>query len=281
MSHASPRFHAADRQPPRGARSGLTLLEVLIACGILLLGLSSIAAILPAASSRLGEASLEDRARVVAANAYAEVRNRGLLASGIFVDPTKPAVFGRVLPGVACPLIAPGSTATLIDPLRGFVLEDELIYATPTFAETPTNVFKNGDGPRDYLEAVCWAAMVVPEQFPAATGGRATLTIAVFRKDGQSMPGIGLTMDNGIYRMTETNEAVQKIFLRGCSFVLAEPTGRAGVPRWFRINSSWKDGASCFVSFADPGFVAFAGNNATVIGFEGLTRIDQYSVTLE
>ena len=63
-----------------GQRAGFSLLEVLVACGILVIGLASIAAILPAAGSRLGEASAQDRAIAAAAVAMSEIQCRGLVS---------------------------------------------------------------------------------------------------------------------------------------------------------------------------------------------------------
>ncbi|MFM8985733.1 MAG: hypothetical protein ACKONH_06710, partial [Planctomycetia bacterium] len=80
----------------RESRAGLSLLEVLVACGILVIGLTSIAAILPAAGSRLTQASQADRGGTLAANAYAEMVNRGLIAADLFSSGTRACVFGRV-----------------------------------------------------------------------------------------------------------------------------------------------------------------------------------------
>ena len=66
------------------ARAGFSLLEVLVACGILVVGLASIAAILPAAGSRLSEAAAQDRAVAAAAVAMSEIRCRNLATRDIF-----------------------------------------------------------------------------------------------------------------------------------------------------------------------------------------------------
>lgn len=65
-------------------RNGITLLEVLVACGILVFALSGIAAILPAAGSRLAESVAEDRAAVLSANVYAELKARQFLKASLF-----------------------------------------------------------------------------------------------------------------------------------------------------------------------------------------------------
>jgi hypothetical protein len=271
------------RTAPLNRRAGLSLLEVLVACGILVIGLSSIAAILPAASSRLAQAAQEDRAGIAAANAYAEAVNRGLLSSKIFTDTSKPAVFGKVLPNLAGSLVASGSTAGLIDPTRGFVLEDELIYQPPTTTNTPVNSFFGGlTGPREYKEAVCWGAMLAPTTYPAAAGNPAALSIAVFRKEGTVSPELALTQASGIHKMASPDEAVMKKFLKGCSYVLALPSSANVPPRFFQITSSWMANSECWVVFTDPdGLNSFCGASPNVIGFENLMRVDDYQITLD
>jgi type II secretory pathway pseudopilin PulG len=82
-------------------RKAFSLLEVLVACGILVIGLASIAAILPAAGSRLAEATAQDRAAAAAAVAMSEIRCRSLTAKDMFpgaLTGTAPAiVFGETL----------------------------------------------------------------------------------------------------------------------------------------------------------------------------------------
>ena len=84
-----------------GPRAGFSLLEVLVACGILVIGLASIAAILPAAGSRLGEASAQDRAAAAAAVAMSEIRCRNLASKDMFPGATsgtaQAIVFGETL----------------------------------------------------------------------------------------------------------------------------------------------------------------------------------------
>lgn len=70
---------------------GFTLLEVLVACGILIVGLVSIAAILPAAASRVGEATAMDRAATLNALAMGDLQLRGLATQTLFATPASPA----------------------------------------------------------------------------------------------------------------------------------------------------------------------------------------------
>lgn len=62
-------------------RRGITLLEVLISMGILTIGLVSAVSLLPAGRSMAVKASVYDRSATLAANAAADLINRGLLRS--------------------------------------------------------------------------------------------------------------------------------------------------------------------------------------------------------
>lgn len=274
------------------SRAGLTLLEVLVACGILVIGLSSIAAMLPAAGSRLAQATQADRAGVMAANAYAEVANRGLVSADLFASGTKACVFGKALaevPAVSTAAgdvtaVASGAINARIDPTTGFWLHDDLVYLPATSADVPNNAFVSGTTRiRQYNEGVCWGAMV-SSTATAEVGVPATLSIAVFKKEGGPPLAIPLTEASGMFKMTSPDESTLKRYLAGCSYVLALSKLPAQQPRWFRVTSAWKqaNAADCWVVFADhAGVVSFAGAAPTVIGFENVMRVDQYPVTLD
>lgn len=270
----------------RQARAGLSLLEVLISCGILVIGLASVAALLPASSARLAEAALEDRCGVLSANAYSDVVNRGLVTSSIFADPSKPVVFGRVLPtsGIAGAAAADAAKlALLVDTSRAFWLEDEVVFTPPVSGTVPSNTFRRvgtSDAFRDFREAVCYGAMLAPTTPPAAPGGAALLSLAIFKRAGQSRQ-FALTSQAGAFKLAAADTDTVKIYFKPCTSVLSMPSG--GQPRWLRVASSWKTGGGgtatpeAFVTFTDP---AAAGANPTVIGFDGLMRVAEYPVVL-
>ena len=280
----------------RPAARGMTLLEVLISCGVLVVGLASIASLLPAAGSRLAQATTEDRGGTLAANARTDALARGLVAFDLFADPTKSIGFGKgmmSLPTISAARFAAPVVATLnqrIDPLRGFLLEDEVVFSPPTTTETPRNEFESNLR-RSFREGICWGATLVPQAFPAKAGSPAVLGIAVFRKEGQAESIPLITISGGLYRMTTPDEAKLKRFLKSCSFVLVPGTDPAKGPRWFRITASWRPAADpvtklrlndgCYVAFADSKFATFAGANPPVIGFDNLLRVDQYNVILQ
>ena len=293
---------------PRGLprRAGVTLLEVLVATGILVVGLASIASILPAAGTRLGQATLEDRAGTAAANAYADVVSRGLLSVDIFGSgTTRSAAFGETLPTlanattsgsfiVASATAAPIVLTSRLDPTRGSALEDDLVYTPPVLGDTPTNSFFNGlAGPREYRPGVCWGALLAPESFPATAGGVATLSVAVFRKPGGAQP---LTLNgvpgSSMFQFTSGNsaadESIRKQYLPGCGYVLALPIAAPAAPKWVKITSSWTTngfGPALVILDLEPlgssGANLISGGTMNVIAFENVLRVDQYPVSLE
>lgn len=291
-----PMLNSPPVPPPTGSRAGFSLLEVLVACGILVIGLTSIAAILPAASSRLAEATAEDRAGTLAANAYAEAVARGLLSSDIFPassSGTTCVVFGRVLTingtSTSIPVgkvaLASGTTVsgtvlfTRIDQARGFVLEDDLTYSIPTTGETPNNSFLNGGtGPREYKDGVCWGGMLTPTVLTGTVGpgSVATLSLAVFKKSGD-MQSLTLTPTSGLYAVVPADAQTRKKYAKGCSYLLVLPTGAA--PTWQRINASWTTvTGSTFLTFT--GTQSFP-KDTPAIGFEGLLRLDERTIVLD
>jgi len=271
---------------------GITLLEVLIACGVLVLGLASVAALLPAAGSRLGQATIEDRGGVLAANARAEVQLRRLLSADLFSMPdgsfsNRTIAFGKVLeqvPALAAQQIITPTPQVLLQRIseRGFLLEDNLLFQPPTTAETPLNSF--ADGRREFKEELCWGATIAPSKpntTGATRGAPAVLSIAVFREGSEARRIQLVPASADLYRTEPFDPGLLKSHLRGCSYVLAMPMRPDQSPRWFRITSSWITNGVAYVAFADPGFRPFAGNTPAVIGFDKLVRVDQYSVTLE
>jgi|694.fasta_scaffold108574_3 hypothetical protein len=253
--------------PQPRSRHGITLLEVLVACGILVVGLASLASVLPAAGTRLSQAAAEDRIAFTAANAKADVMNRGLASTSIYQPamngPNNPrrkaCVFGALadaidLTGTAAQGLIDRPDSDLyrrIDQARGFLSEDELVFGEPAGGDTPTNQFANlgTNGPRLYREGICWGGMLCPLSGSATPGGQAVLSIAVFSKpvfSGNTLVLTGSSVSPTTFQYTTgatagmVDEDVRKQFLTGCTYVLALPTsGATSVPRWAKVVSSW------------------------------------------
>ena len=264
-------------------RRGISLLEVLVACGLLVIALASIAALLPAAGTRLSQASLADRSGMLAANAYAEVMNRGLLSSALYsgttafgtsiTAPPTTYAFGRMmdrivisnasatakgkgrgkkagvtetaLPGLAAP--QENMLYSLIDFDRGFSLEDELELQAATIGEVPLSLFTNGY--RSFRDALCWGAMLSVAGPSVAPGAPAELSIAIFKKEGSvstdtDAENAPITL-NGPFPLYTLDEAERQSYLQSCSYVLLLPPSNSGLlPRWAKVTASWPSNAA-------------------------------------
>ncbi|MBU6309502.1 MAG: hypothetical protein KJS77_07140 [Planctomycetes bacterium] len=301
------------------ARRGITLLEVLIACGLLVIGLSTMAALLPASSARLAQASLADRAGVLASNALADSINRGLVAAENFPTasamnplPGRTLAIGSLvgqLPGFG--VLPSGRKADEYFTVpseegrrrcgspRTFLLEDEVQYGpSPSVASAPSNAFSTASdgstGPRQVRDGVCWGATVTPQVFPPAAGGAAVLAIAVFKRSGDITSGdmkdampVGVTRTNSFY---EADVLASGPLLRPCTWVLAIPASPSTAPRWFQVMSSWTFEPPAAQTtrlifrnqqdFESATGTGSTGSKATVFAFEGLIRVDEHLVTL-
>lgn len=298
--------------------AGITLLEVLISCGLLIMGLATMASLLPAAGTILTQATTEDRAAVLLSNATAEMCNRGLVAADAFVQAgsgtasvPRTLVFGKVLGRLPTSGLLPSGRNTAeyfagpsaaglrrSGSLRTFMLEDVMVYDTSQFTGTLVNTFSSdagGTGPRAYRQGLCWGATLIPKQFPPLAGEPATLTIAVFKRESDAGSGsledgipVVLTRNGSCY---EADAVTGGPLLRGCSWVLAIPPTPSTSPAWFKITSSWTwDGGAGPTtrvimrnqdSFATVTGAAAAGSTATVFAFDGIVRLDEQSVTLQ
>lgn len=305
----NPDSNAGRRRP-----GGITLLEVLVSCGLLIVGLTTIAALLPTAGFRLNEATTEDRAAVLLSNATAEILNRGLVAADSFTTTGttggRTLTIGRVLGRLPAYGVLPsgrfagdyftGPSAAArrrSGSARTFLLEDGLAYDPPRYTDTPSNAFGRdaaGYGPRVFREGMCWGATLTPETMPPAPGVRAGLAIAIFKRGGAAEDGpfeegmaVALTRIGGVY---EADAAATGSLFRGCSWLLAIPPDTSRPPRWFRIMSSWNWQSSTgrarrlvmrnqeeFESLTGS---AASGSTAIVFAFEGLVRVDEQVVTL-
>jgi type II secretory pathway pseudopilin PulG len=265
---------------PNVAR-GMTLLEVLVACGILVVGLASVAAILPAAASLLADAATVDRSAALAANAAADLVGRGVLKASSFPAGIKTIVIGDMFP--ATPFNA--SPYKRDSGLRGSI--DEAAYGT-----------------------IAYGATLAPSYLPPSglqAGMPARLSIAVFRRNDAEfrnikVEAVGNGPASGVFRISEVSappnppettpaalEMARRRFLRGCSWVLVD---RNGVVTWLHIGSSWatfapntkaQQIAGSYVSFTDPQAATSvaSGNTLQVVAFSGLVRLEERLVTLE
>lgn len=238
------------------ARRGMTLLEVLVASGILVVGLSSVAAILPAAASLLGEAANIDRATMLAANTAADVKARGVRTAE-FAAGVKTLVSGDLFAPSA--FVAP--TFRKAQPPLG-TAPDEQVY-----------------GRLDYAIAVT----PLPNAGQVFAGMPVRLTVAVFRKadgpaSGDTIP-LG-AVGGGVYKLSgATADADRKRHFRGGSWVLVK---NGDAIHWLHVNGSWKVVDDCFVAFTDADAATAAGGaNLNVYRFNPILCLYETLVSLD
>ena len=267
-------------------RAGLTLLEVLVACGVLAIGLASVAAMLPAAGSRFGQAQLADRAGFLGANARADLLNRGVVAADVFASSAQACAFGQVATalttisatttgttGRTWPTFAGTASSVLAQRIdtagRGFLLEDDLKYLPPSGAETPRNSFmiSSTTGPRTFDQSMCWGATLWPTGGAATQGVPAVLSVAVFRRPGDAcefrLTGISSGSGPATFRCdgvlrsgaasTLQTGSAQELAIEGARLQYLSPCSfvlaLTNPPQWSRVASSW----------TRPGFVVQGG----------------------
>lgn len=299
----------------QAARSGFSLLEVLVACGILVVGLTSVASILPAASARLREAATQDRAAAMAAAALSEFECRELAFRGLFttaantyVGANKAVCFGEVLrnvPSTATVVAVSGTAPTLLSERidnspasngerRGFFLEDEIQFQSGA-GSWPLNSFVGGT--REFRRGVCWGAMVEPSPWnadpnPAAANPMRSVraTIAIFRKPTDTAP-LQITLSGSAGSMfTVTtpviDEPTRKKYLNGCTRVLAVGHSSPVAPEWLTVNSSWIQGSVCRIVFRDDPeserYKTLASTGTLqILAFENILAITQQTYAIE
>jgi len=268
-------------------RGGTTLLEVLVASGILVVGLASVAALLPAAASVMAEASRLDRAANLGTNAVADLRFRGLLTAASFTGQVKTLVFGEMFPNTPFGSNPFRRQAVPPTPL------DEQAYGTAWYGATVSPLAADGE---------------VKKGMPAR------VTVAVFKQRDPEAKLISLTRRwPGVYQITvpeapeaggggsspepedaaaRQREADRKRFLPACAWVAVRVNDRI---RWLHVGNSWTTYATqgqrledkqidnCFVSFSDPAAADEAAQGAILMvhAFSGLIKLEEHIAYLD
>lgn len=247
----------------------MTLLEVLVACGILVVGLASIAALLPAAGSLLAEASSVDRATALAANTAADLQ---------FDKTLKPSDFSPFSPGVKAVMI-------------GAMFPEDPFNKSP-FKKLPS-VPRDATDDEAYGAASCGVTVAPLTPGAVATSGMAVrMSVVVFTKQDTEAKKLTLSpVSPGIYKLTDgtvvERQADRKRYLPGCSWALAAGGGTA---RWLHVGSSWatflpggQQAADCFVAFTDADSATAAETNGSLVvhAFSGVARVEERVVNLD
>jgi type II secretory pathway pseudopilin PulG len=196
------------------SRSGITLLEVLIAIGILAIGLSSVVALVPAGRSQASRAVVHDRAATLAANVLADAATAGWLRDGLLtaaltpntVIVIDPASATQYLPGTAVGTIAGGTmreagifshsstSPGAAEAARLFLQgsDDVIVADALTQDDPPLHLFV--DGSRGFQGRMTALAGIAPNDSNAWQPGR--LSVVVFHNRDPSVFAIPATLQS-------------------------------------------------------------------------------------
>ena len=283
---------------PRSARfgtnrAGMSLLEVLVALGVLAAGLASVAALLPAAGARLADATAIDQAGALAANTHADLRIRNVLTASMFTGSTPPQA------------VVSGSTIMAFSTGTEISVEPRL-YPTISLTKVDVRLGVSGTTTEVTDNGVCCGVMVVPvasTTTPITAGMPARVTVATFKQSTFQSQQIKLTAATGTASVLSGSniaifttgsdavaDAVRKQFLGSCAWVLASSTSGTSTsrPAWLQIGGSWTTTGSTglpvgsYVSFSDPTAVGplLSGSTLSVYGFTHILRVDERPATL-
>lgn len=227
------------------SRRGITLLEVLIAMGILAIGLSSVVALVPAGRSQASRAVVLDRAASLAANVLADVATFGLLRDGAVpltsgtmtvIDPASPIAYlpGTTIAQLRTAGIFTTGTAAEPDPgqRRRFAARlflqgrDDLVEGEPPGDDLPPPYLQL-DGTRAFQGRMTALVGITPHPLHAWQPGR--LSVVVFHNRDPSFLAIPATLTN--FQLTIDNPALLpadrtlRNVVKPGSVILAPPLG--------------------------------------------------------
>lgn len=215
--------------------AGMTLLEVLVACGVLLLGLSGIAALLAATSSLVNEAASLDQTATLIANAHAEIHNRQICSlqafqSGTSLPGVRTACLGDFQQQIASISSIVSSTAFTSMPLmpatayvstrvdgpevgayRSFRSEDRLQYGTGSNG-LPAAAIVGGTLAHDSLQRTCWGGLLtlvdcLDTPVPAVFSGTAVPHPASSPNSPNRFRGVPARLDVAIFKKPASDGA--------------------------------------------------------------------------
>jgi len=258
------------RHRAKSMRNGITLLEVLIAAGILVVGLTSVLAMLPAAGSLFGEASMSDRAAALASNASGVLRMQGLFRASDFNETVKTVMYASNQgSGPALNAAAFAGSAFDRNPIPSpDPLADDAAYGRAGYAAL---------------------ASPLSESVSPAVGSSARLTIVVFKSRSPDCEEVSLTkVSPGVYKITggsvQQQEDRRKRLMPPCSWAAVQKAGKA---TWLHVGSSWATYApggttvnGSYVAFTDADAADDAIVN-TVSAFTGVVRVEDHVIELD
>lgn len=287
------RFSPPDPPAPVAlARSGITLMEVLIAIGILSIGLTSVVAILPAGRKQAAKAIIYDRASLLAANALADAVTTGICrehslnsaAATVSVDPlgawsvASPPTNAtwRQTGGFArtgdTPVV---STSTAAVARQVMQARDDLEFTAATNEDDPP-LYLAIDGARAFTGRFSCAILrtrIDNSTNPLAAGDMARLAVVVFhnREAAASDAFVTATLTSGLLTVTPpAGKTLADVVRTGAVFY---HSGGANGQKLHQITSAAKsDDDSAFVTHTGTDLGAGPTSIALLLDSVGLAE---------
>jgi type II secretory pathway pseudopilin PulG len=196
-------------KPRTPSRHGITLMEVLIAIGILSIGLTSVAALLPAGGSQARKAIISDRAANLAENALADAITIGLArplsltgtAPRVVFDPAGSLSLAGTLDASlqALGVLAVATGGTGVSKAVAFLFgqgRDDIVFNAPATGDAlPTNSFTDGARAFDGRTTCLWAIESLNGSSIAASS-LARLSVVIFQDRDFSSPPLTATVSS-------------------------------------------------------------------------------------
>jgi len=299
-------------------RSGLSLLEVLISMGILLIGLSGVAAMFPAGQYYVMKAAIHDRGAAVGQAAINDLQVRGLLQvdEWQWVDTPEalPVVFdvytNKQIPGFKR-IRLPGLPRLSQTPGRAggsaseyvFLSRDDIALEFPDDGDQPSRQIGfetdgTGTGLREFRGDYSWMFTVVPQPNTQTDKikqmDRVLVSAAVFHKrrvrensndyefiqDVQPAGGFG----GGIVTFSASGNAdrVEEAVQPGNWLMLIDQNNR--FYRWYKVLSMWrnKNTGAFTLNVSGPDWAGAINPNATkAMLFTDVVAVYERSLPLE
>lgn len=251
------------------ARDGITLMEVLIAIGILAVGLSSVAALLPAGGSQAKKAVMADRASSLAANALSDAMTAGIARPDALLSPpllSLPSTAARVvidplgdpgLTGMTYATLKTGSGAAVSVSVQNLFGQsrDDVIFNDPATDEAlPTNLLI--DGTRGFLGRTSCLWAVESLDGSAISGGRmARLSVVLFHERDVSSASAralsGTIDDSGVITFTLPSGLSLKDVFRPGTVVLRNTPNNSAAPSLYVLRAAPAASASSVYAITD------------------------------
>jgi hypothetical protein len=223
----TPPLHTpATARPTFGARRGVTLLEVLMAMGVMVVGLLGLASLIPLGRLELAEGERLDNSSTLGRMAFRDVTVRGYARPELWADPVtgQTVIAENITAGVSSTISFQFSQNDILAPPYAPIVVDPLMIA-PTFFGEATNDTTVPTGSESTHRTNCRSFPYV-RNLPNPTGPEATIP-RIARVTLRSYPTNVLS---GSVGMTMRYDVASRYFRSTDDLIVKIPTDKAQQP---------------------------------------------------